>query len=132
MTISHRQAGLWASDYQGTIVQDSETASKTPLLIKLNSSPNVWLKVTYYVGPTIRNYFYHSAGWTSVTVGKHIKSLTALACPKAVACVALIFILECCASGCGTQNPLFPNRTLLHYCNQTHCHSCWNLCLLKA
>lgn len=22
----------------------------------------------------------------------------------------LIFILECCASGCGTQNPLFPSR----------------------
>lgn len=46
------------------------------------------IKVTYYIGPTIQNYFYHSAGWTSVTVGKHIKSLTALACPEAVACVA--------------------------------------------
>ena len=60
---------------------------------------------------------YHSTSQTFITVGKHTKNTIALACPELVSCVALIFILECCAAGSGTQNPLFPSRKLLHHCN---------------
>lgn len=74
----------------GTHVQGSETASKSHPVSELIKCPNVSdIKTThqYYIRHNNTN-LYHSTGWISVTVGKHTKNMTALACPESVSCAA--------------------------------------------
>lgn len=114
--VSHRWAGskvgcetyTESSDYQGHVFKKVKLPPNHPSMKRTNSSPNVSdIKVThqYHIGPTIQNNLF---SWLTFFNSRKTLKIWQLRPVLRQFLVWLIFILECCASGCGTQNPLFP------------------------
>lgn len=103
---------LW---FSGMRVQESKIAPKSPLSMKrFNPSPNVsdiklcYMSVLYW---TYNTKQFVSFNWLNFCNSRKTVNIGQLwLVLREFLCGWLIFILECCASGYYTQDPLFPRR----------------------